>query len=66
MKSELVKPIHLARKAVVYIRQSTTHQVVTNQEGLRLQYALRQLGGPRNERCKAQGAAALPGGQGGP
>jgi DNA invertase Pin-like site-specific DNA recombinase len=26
----------------VYIRQSTTHQVVTNQESLRLQYALRQ------------------------
>lgn len=42
MKSELVKPIHLARRAVVYIRQSTTHQVVTNQESLRLQYALRQ------------------------
>src|SRR6201987_4738315 len=42
MKSELVKPIHLVRRAVVYIRQSTTHQVVTNQESLRLQYALRQ------------------------
>ena len=42
MKSELVKPSHLARKAVVYIRQSTPHQVVSNQESLRLQYALRQ------------------------
>ncbi len=42
MKSELVKPMHLARKAIVYIRQSTPHQVVTNQESLRLQYALRQ------------------------
>jgi DNA invertase Pin-like site-specific DNA recombinase len=42
MKSELVMPSHLARKAVVYIRQSTPHQVVTNQESLRLQYALRQ------------------------
>ncbi len=42
MKSELVKPVHLARKAVVYIRQSTTHQVANNQESLRLQYALRQ------------------------
>jgi hypothetical protein len=40
MKSELVKPVHLARKAVVYIRQSTPHQVVSNQESLRLQYAL--------------------------
>jgi DNA invertase Pin-like site-specific DNA recombinase len=39
--SELVKPAHLARKAVVYIRQSTPHQVVSNQESLRLQYALR-------------------------
>ena len=42
MKSELVKPTHLERKAVVYIRQSTPHQVVSNQESLRLQYALRQ------------------------
>jgi DNA invertase Pin-like site-specific DNA recombinase len=42
MKSELVKPVHLARKAVVYIRQSTPHQVVGNQESLRLQYGLRQ------------------------
>jgi DNA invertase Pin-like site-specific DNA recombinase len=42
VKSELVKPVHLARKAVVYIRQSTPHQVVSNQESLRLQYALRQ------------------------
>lgn len=42
MKSELVKPMHLARRAAVYIRQSTTHQVVNNQESLRLQYALRQ------------------------
>lgn len=40
MKSELVKPSHLARKAVIYIRQSTPHQVVSNQESLRLQYAL--------------------------
>ena len=36
MKSELVNPVHLARKAVVYIRQSTPHQVVSNQESLRL------------------------------
>jgi DNA invertase Pin-like site-specific DNA recombinase len=42
MKSELVTPSHLARKAVVYIRQSTPHQVVSNQESLRLQYALRK------------------------
>ncbi len=42
MKSELVKPTHLERKAVVYVRQSTPQQVVSNQESLRLQYALRQ------------------------
>jgi DNA invertase Pin-like site-specific DNA recombinase len=40
VKSELVKPTHLTRKAVVYVRQSTPHQVVSNQESL--QYALRQ------------------------
>ena len=42
MKSELVKPSHLTRKAVVYIRQSTPHQVVSNQESLRPRYVLRQ------------------------
>ncbi len=41
-RSELVTPDHLTRKAVIYIRQSTPHQVLTNQESLRLQYALRQ------------------------
>ena len=33
---------HLARRAVIYIRQSTPHQVLTNQESLRLQYDLRR------------------------
>jgi hypothetical protein len=42
MGSELVTADHLNRKAVVYIRQSTPHQVVSNQESLRLQYALCQ------------------------
>jgi DNA invertase Pin-like site-specific DNA recombinase len=42
MTSELVKPHHLERRAVIYVRQSTQHQVLTNQESLRLQYALRQ------------------------
>src|SRR5437588_3296313 len=40
MGSELVKPHHLQRRAVIYVRQSTPHQVLTNQESLRLQYAL--------------------------
>src|ERR671933_929277 len=40
--SELITPRHLARKAIIYIRQSTPHQVLSNQESLRLQYALRE------------------------
>jgi DNA invertase Pin-like site-specific DNA recombinase len=39
--SELVTPAHLKRKAIIYIRQSSPHQVLSNQESLRLQYALR-------------------------
>ena len=39
MGPELVKPHHLGRRAV---SQSTPHQVLTNQESLRLQYALKQ------------------------
>jgi DNA invertase Pin-like site-specific DNA recombinase len=42
MTSELVTPSHLNRRAAIYVRQSTTHQVLTNQESLRLQYALQQ------------------------
>jgi DNA invertase Pin-like site-specific DNA recombinase len=40
--SELITVHHLARKAVIYIRQSTPQQVLTNQESRHLQYALRQ------------------------
>jgi DNA invertase Pin-like site-specific DNA recombinase len=40
--SELITAAHLARKAIIYIRQSTPHQVLSNQESLRLQYALKQ------------------------
>jgi DNA invertase Pin-like site-specific DNA recombinase len=40
--SELVSPQHLQRKALIYIRQSTPHQVLSNQESLHLQYALHQ------------------------
>src|SRR5690242_4855800 len=41
MRSELISQRHLARRAVIYIRQSTPHQVLTNQESQRLQYDLR-------------------------
>lgn len=40
--SELVRASHLARKAVIYVRQSTPSQVLTNQESTRLQYALKK------------------------
>ncbi|MGB5984763.1 MAG: recombinase family protein [Desulfobacterales bacterium] len=42
LQSDLVTPGHLSRKAVIYIRQSTPHQVISNQESRRLQYALKQ------------------------
>jgi len=41
-KSELITNRHLTRKAVIYIRQSTPQQQISNQESLRLQYALKQ------------------------
>ena len=39
---ELISQLQLERKAVIYIRQSTPHQVLTNQESLKLQYALKE------------------------
>lgn len=46
--SEKIKAQHLARKAVLYVRQSSSYQVTNNQESRRLQYAmqnhLRELG----------------------
>jgi len=40
--SELVHPSHVQRQAVVYVRQSTPHQALTNQESLQMQYGLGQ------------------------
>ena len=42
MRSELITDRHLARCAVIYVRQSSPHQVLSNRESLRLQYDLRQ------------------------
>src|SRR3954467_178276 len=42
MRSDLIDERHLARRAIIYIRQSSPHQVLTNQESLRLQYDLRR------------------------
>lgn len=51
--SDKISAEHLARKAVVYVRQSTPSQVRHNTESTRLQYALaqkaRDLGFPRVE-----------------
>jgi DNA invertase Pin-like site-specific DNA recombinase len=45
---DLIQPHHLARRAVIYVRQSSPHQVLTNTESQRLQYAMtgraRELG----------------------
>src|SRR5437660_11836703 len=38
----MVQPHHLRRKAVIYIRQSTGHQVLTNIESQQLQRAMRE------------------------
>lgn len=40
--SNLITPRHLTLKAIIYIRQSTHHQVISNQESLKLQYNLKQ------------------------
>jgi hypothetical protein len=35
--SEFITPQHLARQAIIYVRQSTPHQTISHQESLRLQ-----------------------------
>ncbi len=40
--SDLIQQRHTTRRAAIYIRQSSPQQVLTNQESLRLQYALKQ------------------------
>ena len=39
--SDKIRPSHLARKAVLYVRQSSAYQVTHNLESQRLQYAVR-------------------------
>src|SRR3954470_18583162 len=41
MSSEKIGPQHRARKAVLYVRQSSAHQVLHNRESQALQYAMR-------------------------
>lgn len=40
--SDKIKPQHISRKAILYVRQSSAYQVVNNTESRRLQYAMRQ------------------------
>jgi DNA invertase Pin-like site-specific DNA recombinase len=40
--SEKIQPHHLQRKAVLYVRQSSAHQVIHNSESRSLQYAMRE------------------------
>jgi DNA invertase Pin-like site-specific DNA recombinase len=40
--SDSIQPRHLQRQAMIYIRQSSPHQVITNLESQRMQYALRE------------------------
>lgn len=44
MSDNKITPEHLARSAIVYIRQSSPHQVVNNLESKRRQYALVERG----------------------
>src|SRR5260221_10193889 len=39
--SDKIRPHHLERKAVLYVRQSSAHQVAHNRESRLLQYAMR-------------------------
>ena len=40
--SEKIAPQHIARRAILYVRQSSAQQLVNNEESRRLQYAMRQ------------------------
>nr|WP_241250671.1 recombinase family protein [Rhodobacter kunshanensis] len=42
MKHEKIGPQHLERKAILYVRQSSAHQVLHNRESSALQYAMRE------------------------
>ncbi|MCP3476664.1 recombinase family protein [Bradyrhizobium sp. CCGUVB1N3] len=41
MVSDKVRPHHLERKAILYVRQSSAHRVLHNRESSALQYAMR-------------------------
>ena len=39
--SDKISPHHVQRKAILYVRQSSSYQVIHNEESRRLQYAMR-------------------------
>jgi len=41
MTAEKIRPHHVERKAILYVRQSSAHQVLHNRENGALQYAMR-------------------------
>src|ERR1700716_3637602 len=41
MSTDKIGPQHLRRKAILYVRQSSAHQVLHNRESGALQYAMR-------------------------
>jgi DNA invertase Pin-like site-specific DNA recombinase len=41
MIADKIRPHHLERKAILYVRQSSAHQVLHNRESSTLQYAMR-------------------------
>src|SRR3974390_459975 len=41
MMTDKIRPHHLERKAILYVRQSSVHQVLHNRESSALQYAMR-------------------------
>src|SRR5437870_7234452 len=59
----VAQPHHLSRKAVISIRQSTGHQVLTNTESQQLQHAMREharhLGSRGTHRGGRNGSGAL-------
>ena len=42
MKHDKIGTQHLERKAILYVRQSSAHQVLHNRESSTLQYAMRE------------------------
>ncbi len=54
MTADKIRPYHLERKAILYVRQSSAHQVLHNRESGALQYAMR-------DRLTALGFTAIEG-----